>query len=41
MPAAAETSWLPQPIEGEAEDRKDTEIEELLNILEVSYLLKT
>lgn len=41
MPVAAETGWLPQPVEGEAENSKDIEIKELLNIIEVSYLLKT
>jgi len=38
---AAETGWLPLPIKGEAENRKDIEIEEPLNPIEVSYLLKT
>lgn len=41
MPVAAEARWLPQPTESEAENRKDIETEELLNIIEVSYLLKT
>lgn len=41
MPEAAETRWLPQFIEAEAENRKDIEIEELLNVIGVPYLLKT
>lgn len=28
MPVAAETGWLPQPVEDEAESRKNTEMEE-------------
>lgn len=40
MAVAAETGWLPQPMDGEAENRKDIETE-LLNIVEISYLLKT
>lgn len=32
---------MPLPAEGEAENRKDIEIGELLNVREVPYLLKT
>lgn len=32
---------MPQPAEGEAENRKDIEIGDLLNVREVPYLLKT
>lgn len=32
---------VPRPAEGEAENRKDMEIGELLNVREVPYLLKT